>query len=129
MSRSIYIRSRKKYKEYTAFLDSWKKKVVPYIRIETSAALSKADASEGLTDIVFDQVNDFLSKTLVFEDYYEERLGQVTSKGFVFDHLYFDSMSIWDRQSLKEFLEKHPDYVLLDETNKEVSFEELFEKK
>lgn len=103
--------------------------MVPYIRIETSAALSKADASEGLTDIVFDQVNDFLSKTLVFEDYYEERLGQITSKGFIFDHLYFDGISIWDRQSLKEFLEKHPDYVLLDEMNKEVSFEELFEKK
>lgn len=129
MSRSIYIRSMKKYREYTAFFELWKKQIVPSIRIETSAACSKADVSDSFKEIIFDQVNDFLRKQLLFEDYYEERIGQITSKGFIFDHVYFEGICVWDKQSLKEFLKKYPDYILLDDMDEKVSFEEIFEKK
>lgn len=129
MSRSIYIRSLKKYREYTAFFELWKKQVVPSIRIDISAACSKADVSDSFKEIIFDQVNDFLRKQLLFEDYYEERIGQITSKGFIFDHVYFEGICVWDKQSLKEFLKKYPDYILLDDMDEKVSFEEIFEKK
>lgn len=129
MGRSIYIRSVKKYREYTAFFELWKQKVVPSIRMETSSACSKAEVSESFKEIIFDQLNDFLRKQLIFEDYYEERIGQITSKGFIFDHVYFEGICVWDKQSLKEFLKKYPDYILLDDMDERVSFEEIFEKK
>ena len=129
MGRSIYIRSIKKYREYTAFFELWKQQVVPSIRMETSSACNKADVSESFKEIIFDQLNDFLRKQLLFEDYYEERLGQITSKGFIFDHVRLEGIYIWDKESLKEFLEKYPDYILLDDMNEKVSFEEIFEKK
>lgn len=129
MSRSIYIRSMKKYREYTAFFELWKKQIVPSIRIETSAAFSKAEVSDSFKEIIFDKLNDFLRKQFLFEDYYEERLGQITSKGFAFDHVYLEDICVWDKQSLKEFLEKYPDYILLDDMDEKVSFEEIFEKK
>ena len=128
MGRSIYIRSVKKYREYNAFFDLWEKQVVPSIRIETSAACSKADVSDNFKEIVLTQLNDFLHKQLVLEDYYEERIGQITSKGFIFDHVYFEGICVWDKQSLKEFLKKYPDYILLDDMDEKVSFEEIFEK-
>lgn len=129
MGRSIYIRSVKKYREYTAFFELWKQKVVPSIRMETSSACSKAKVSDSFKEIIFDQLNDFLRKQLIFEDYYEERLGQITSKGFIFDHVRLEGIYIWDKESLKEFLERYPDYILLDDINEKVSFEEIFEKK
>lgn len=128
MGRSIYIRSMKKYREYNAFFELWKQQVVPSIRIETSAACSKADVSDSFKEIIFDQINDFLCKQLLFEDYYEERLGQITSKGFIFDHVRLEGIYIWDKESLKEFLERCPDYILLDDMDEKVSFEEIFEK-
>lgn len=129
VGRSIYIRSVKKYREYTAFFELWNQQVVPSIRMETSSAFSKAEVSESFKEIIFDQLNDFLRKQLLFEDYYEERLGQITSKGFIFDHVRLEGIYIWDKESLKEFLERYPDYILLDDMNKKVSFEEIFEKK
>ena len=129
MGRSIYIRSVKKYREYTAFFELWKKQVVPSIRIDIGAACSKAEVSDSFKEIIFNQLNDFLHKQLLFEDYYEERLGQITSKGFIFDHVYFEGTCLWDKQSLKEFLKKYPDYILLDDMDEKVSFEEIFEKK
>lgn len=128
VSRSIYIRSQKKYKEYVDFFNVWRNAVVPEFRSRLNDTFEKTAVSEGFKDIVLDQTEDFLNKTLVFEDYYEERLGQIASNGFIFDHLYFDGMSIWDKQSLKEFLEKHSDYVLIDEYDNVVSFEEIFKK-
>lgn len=129
MGRSIYIRSMKKYREYNAFFELWKQQVVPSIRISTSAACSKAEVSDGFKEIIFGQLNDFLHKQLLFEDYYEERLGQITSKGFVFDHVYLEGIYVWDKQSLKKFFEEYPDYILLDDMNEKVSFEEIFATK
>ena len=129
MGRSIYIRSVKKYREYTAFFELWKQQVVPSIRTETSAACSKVGVSDSFKEIIFDQLNDFLHKQLLFEDYYEERLGQITSKGFAFDHVYLEDICVCDKQSLKKFLEKYPDYILLDDMNEKIPFEEIFEKK
>lgn len=128
MGKSIYIRSMKKYREYIAFFEIWNQEVVPSIRLETSAVFSKADVSDSFKEIIFDQINDFLRKQLLFEDYYEERLGQITSKGFIFDHVRLEGIYIWDKESLKEFLERCPDYILLDDMDEKVSFEEIFEK-
>lgn len=128
MGRSIYIRSLKKYREYTAFFELWKKQVVPSIRIDIGAACSKADVSDSFKEIIFDQLNDFLHKQLLFEDYYEERIGQITSNGFNFDHIDLEGICVCDKQSLKEFLEKYPDYILLDDMDEKVFFEEIFEK-
>ena len=53
--------------------------------------------------------------------YYEERIGVSTAKGFQFDGAMVQNIAINSYEDIENFLEKNPDYILIDENETEVN--------
>lgn len=68
-------------------------------------------------------VERFLDNFEMSTLYYERRLGQVGYLGFVFDCEIFEGVTIDSFNVLKDFLNEHSDYRLIDAEGNEVTFE------
>ena len=123
----------KKWQEYKKFMDFWEKELYP----KTEALLAdyfKENKGEVITESFYRQL--LAESPMVDLKYYQMDdfgiifcIGKTTADGFEWDGLRIGNAVvnriINDNKSLEEFLKYHEEYVLFDENNREVSFEEF----
>lgn len=118
-----YLRSKSRYTEYVRFNKVIDNRIAPYIRDRLFSVVQKDKVSLELAMEAEKNFEHFLDNFEMSALYYERRLGQVGYLGFVFDCEIFEGVTIYSFKVLKKFLNKHPDYRLIDAEGNEVTFE------
>ena len=118
-----YLRSKSRYAEYNRFDKIMDNRIAPNIR---DMLFSVTQEERIPLELVMEAENNFEHFLDNFEMnrlYYERRLGQVGYLGFVFDCEIFEGVTIDSFKVLKDFLNEHLDYCLIDAERNEVTFE------
>ena len=69
-----------------------------------------------------------VSICLIF-DYYDQKIGYSSGGKFYFSYDYYSSIALHNIDELKTFLEKHPEYELIDAYEEPCDVKELLEMK
>ena len=118
-----YLRSKSRYAEYVRFNKVIDNRIALNIRDMLFSVTQEEKIPLELAMEVENNVERFLDNFEMSTLYYERRLGQVGYLGFVFDCEIFEGITIDSFKVLKDFLNEHPDYRLIDAEGNEVIFE------
>lgn len=121
--QSWYLRSKSKYAEYIRFNKVIDNRIAPYIRDMLFSVTKEEKIPLELAMEAENNVEHFLDNFEMSTLYYERRLGQSGYLGFVFDGEIFEGIKINSFKVLKDFLNEHLDYCLIDPNGNEVTFE------
>ena len=118
-----YLRSKSRYAEYVMFNKVMDNRIAPNIRDMLFSVTQEEKIPLELAMEAENNVERFLDNFEISKRYYERQLGQIGYLGFVFDCEIFEGVKIDSFKALKDFLDEHPDYCLIDPKGNEVTFE------
>lgn len=118
-----YLRSKSRYAEYIRFDRIIDNRIAPNIRDMLFSVVQEEKVPLELAMEAENNVEHFLDNFEMSKLYYERQLGQIGYLGFVFDCEIFEGVKIDSFKALKDFLDVHFDYCLVNSDGNEVTFE------
>ena len=121
MSTAYYLRSKKKHHDYSLLKTKWQDEIFGKLLSDINALCNKNRIDNELKYELTECIEEKLQHFPLSDYYYEERIGVSTAKGFHFDGAMVQNIAINSYEDIENFLEKNPDYILIDENETEVN--------
>lgn len=118
-----YLRSKSRYAEYIRFDRIIDNRIAPNIRDMLFSVVQEEKVPLKLVVEAEKNVEHFLENFEMSKMYYERLVGRDCYLGFVFECESFEGVKINSFTVLKDFLNEHPDYCLIDSKGHEAAFE------
>ena len=120
MSTAYYLRSKKKHHDYLLLKTKWQDEIFGKLLSDINTLCNKNRIDNELKYELTECIEEKLQYFPLSDYYYEERIGVSTAKGFQFDGAMVQNIAINSYEDIENFLEKNPDYILIDENETEV---------
>ena len=127
MSVSYYLRNTARYKGCEKLSSYWEDGFKDDVYNLINKYAKQHGISEEIRDELIDEVKERLTYFPISEDYYDQKIGYSSGGKFYFSYDYYSSIAIHNIDELKTFLEKYPEYELIDAYEEPCDVKELLE--
>ena len=125
MSVNYYLRNTARYKDCENLSSYWNDGFKDYVYNLIYKYAKQHSVSEETSDEIIDEIKERLTCFPISEDYYDQKIGYSSTGKFYFSNNYYSSIAIHSIDELKEFLETHTEYELVDEYGEPCDIKEL----
>ena len=127
MSVNYYLRNTARYKDCKNLSSYWNDGFKDDVYNLIYKYAKQHSVSEETSDEIIDEIKERLTCFPISEDYYDQKIGYSSGGKFYFSYDYYSSIAIHNIDELKTFLEKHPEYELIDAYEEPCDVKELLE--
>ena len=129
MSISYYLRNTFRYKDCEKLSSYWDDGFKDDVYSLIYKYAKQHNISEEISDELVDEVKEKLEYFPISENYYDQKIGYSSAGKFYFSYDYYSAITIHNTDELKTFLEKHPEYAIVDEYGEPCELKELIKMK